>query len=247
MSNAARIDSGKSDDGRSDRGTPGGHASSGVEALIERLRDEGVQVGRNAAERIEAEAHHEAARILREAETRAKQIRETARQEAEALQKGGEEALRLAMRDTVLRLKADLADRFSDEVRRLIAAKMEQEAFLERLILEVAAQARAQAGVETGQAVEVALPRALVGPEELRRNPLELREGSLSHFVLSLAGNVLAEGVTFGVSADPNGRGIQLSLVGQEVRIDLTDETVAATLLAHLQPRFRAILEGMVK
>lgn len=224
-----------------------GFASSGVEALIERLRGEGVQAGQAEAERIVAEARREAARIVREAESRARAVREEAQQEAEAFRKGGEEALRIAMRDTVLRLKAELSDRFSDEVKRLIAAKMEQEAFLERLILEVAAQAREEAGIGAGQAVEVQLPKALVGPEELRRNPLELREGSLSHFVLSLAGNVLAEGVTFGVAAGSAGKGIRLSLKGKEVHIDLTDETVAATLLAHLQPRFRAILEGMVR
>jgi V/A-type H+-transporting ATPase subunit E len=224
-----------------------GLASSGVEALIERLREEGVQTGRAQAQRIEAEARHEASRIVREAEARAKAILESAQQETAALRKGGEEALRIAMRDTVLRLKADLSDRFSEEVRRLIAAKIEQEAFLERLILEVAAKARAAARVDAGQAIEVQLPRALVSPEELRRNPLELREGSLSHFVLSLAGNILAEGVTFGVAAGADARGIRLALKGQDVSIDLTDETVAATLLAHLQPRFRAILEGMVK
>jgi V/A-type H+-transporting ATPase subunit E len=229
-----------------DQGALEGLASSGVEALIERLREEGVQTGRAEARRIEAEARHEASRIVREAEARAKAILESAQQETEALRKGGEEALRIAMRDTVLRLKADLADRFSEEVRRLIAAKIEQEAFLERLILEVAAKAREAARVDAGQAIEIQLPRALVSPEELRRNPLELREGSLSHFVLSLAGNILAEGVTFGVAAG-DARGIRLALKGQDVSIDLTDETVAATLLAHLQPRFRAILEGMVK
>jgi len=224
-----------------------GFASSGVEALIERLRGEGVQVGRSEADRIIAEARREAGRLVREAEARAQAVREEAQREVEALRKGGEEALRIAMRDTVLRLKAELSDRFSDEVKRLIAAKMEQEAFLERLILEVAGQAREEAGVGAGQVVEVQLPKALVSPEELRRNPLELREGSLSHFVLSLAGNVLAEGVTFGVAAGTTDKGIRLSLEGKDVHIDLTDETVAATLLAHLQPRFRAILEGMVK
>lgn len=224
-----------------------GLASSGVEALIERLRGEGVEVGKSKAEHIVAQAKREAAGIVRDAETKARSLVEAAQKEAEALRKGGEEALRIAMRDTVLRLKAELSDRFSAEVKRLIAAKMEQEAFLERLILEVAAKAREEAGIGTGQAVEVQLPKALVSPEELRRNPLELREGSLSHFVLSLAGNVLAEGVTFGVAAGSDGKGIRLSLEGKEVQIDLTDETVAATLLAHLQPRFRAILEGMVK
>jgi V/A-type H+-transporting ATPase subunit E len=90
------------------------------------------------------------------------------------------------------------------------------------------------------------LPRALVGLEELRRKPLELREGSLSHFVLSVAGNVLAEGVTFGV-ADDDDKGIRLYLADKNVYIDVTDEAVAALLLQHLQPRFRAILEGTVK
>lgn len=221
-------------------------ASSGVEALIERLRDEGVAVGREEAGRIELDARRQAAQHIREAEARAQQILESARRETEALKKGGEEALRIAMRDTILRLKAELSDRFSDEVKRLISAEMEQEAFLQQLILEVAAIARAESGLDAGQAVEIQLPKALVSPAELRRNPLELREGSLSHFVLSLAGNVLAEGVTFSVDKQED-RGIRLYLKDKDVHIDLTDDKVAAILLAHLQPRFRAILEGTVK
>jgi len=221
-------------------------ASSGVEALIERLRDEGVASGRAQAEQIAAEARKQSDQLIQEAEARARAILESARLEAESLRKGGEEALRIAMRDTVLRLKAELSDRFSDEVKRLIAAEMEQETFIERLILEVAGRARQETGIDSGQAVEIQLPKALVGPEELRRNPLELREGSLSHFVLSLAGNVLAEGVTFAVDKT-DARGIRLYLRDKDVHIDLTDDKVAAILLAHLQPRFRAILEGTVK
>jgi V/A-type H+-transporting ATPase subunit E len=201
-------------------------ASSGVEALIERLREQGVEAGR--------------------AEVQAEELVDAARRETHALQTGGEEALRIAMRDTVLRLKVELTERFSAEVRRLIAVAMDQESFLKQLILEVAGRAREEAGVDAGEAVRVLLPRALVGLEELRRNPLELREGSLSHFVLSLAGNVLAEGVSFGVSGDDS-RGICLYLKDKDVTIDLTDEKVAMLLLQHLQPRFRAILEGTVK
>lgn len=221
-------------------------ASSGVEALIERLHGEGVGAGRAEAARIEAEAKRHAAQLVREAEIRAQQIIDAAHRDVDALKTGGEEALRIAMRDTVLRLKAELSNRFSDEVKRLIASEMEQRDFLQRLILEVAAKGRAEAGIDSGQAVEVQLPKALVSPEELRRNPLELREGSLSHFVLSLAGNVLAAGVTFAV-AEQEERGIRLYLKGKDVQIDLTDDKVAAVLLAHLQPRFRAILEGTVK
>jgi len=221
-------------------------ASSGVEALINRLRDEGVAAGRVAAEEIEADARRRAADIVRAAEDRAAQLVEQARKESDTLRKGGEEALHIAMRDTVLHLKGQLMERFNAEVRRLIAVAMNQEDFLQRLILEVAGRAREQAGVDAEQSVQVLLPRALVGVEELRRKPLELREGSLSHFVLSVAGNVLAEGVTFGV-ADDDEKGIRLYLEDKNVDIDVTDEAVAALLLQHLQPRFRAILEGTVK
>lgn len=221
-------------------------ASSGVEALIERLREEGVASGRAAAQEIEAEARRHAAQIVQEAKEHAAQLVAGARRESHALQQGGEEALRIAMRDTVLHLKGQLMEQFSAEVRRLIAVAMDQEEFLKQLILEVAGRAREQAGVDAGQPVRVLLPRALVGLEELRRNPLELSEGSLSHFVLSVAGNVLAEGVSFGVAED-DARGICLRLEDKNVEIELTDEAVSALLLQHLQPRFRAILEGTVK
>jgi V/A-type H+-transporting ATPase subunit E len=221
-------------------------ASSGVEALIERLREEGVASGRAAAQAIEAEARRQAAQIVQEAKEHAAQLVAGARRESHALQQGGEEALHIAMRDTVLHLKGQLMEQFSAEVRRLIAVAMDQEEFLRQLILEVAGRAREQAGVDTGQPVRVLLPRALVGLDELRRNPLELSEGSLSHFVLSVAGNVLAEGVSFGVAED-DARGIRLHLEDKNVEIELTDEAVSALLLQHLQPRFRAILEGTVK
>ena len=36
-------------------------------------------------------------------------------------------------------------------------------------------------------------------------------------------------------------------MVKGNIKIDLTDEAIAALLLQHLQPRFRAVLEGIVK
>lgn len=221
-------------------------ASSGVEALIERLQQEGVSAGRAEAERIEADARERAERIVADAERRATTLLDEARKQTAMLRKGGEEALQIAMRDTVLALKGHLTERFNAQVKRLIAVAMDQQDFIEALILEVAGRAREQAGVGDGQPVKVLLPRSLIGLEELRRKPLELREGSLSHFVLSIAGNELADGVSFGVT-DSDCRGIQLYLEDRDVRVDLTDEAVAALLLQHLQPRFRAILEGTVK
>lgn len=226
--------------------SPGSLPSSGVEALIARLREEGVSKGREQAERMEAEARQRAAEILREAEAEAKRLLTQARRETNSLKTAGEDALKLAMRDTVLQLRAMLTREVNEGVRRLITTELEREEFLQKLILEVARRGYDEAGIEPGDAIEVVLPHELVGIEELRRDPLELKEGSLSHFVVAVASEALQEGVTFSVS-DDEAAGIRICVKDKSLEIDLTDEKVAELILAHLQPRFRAILEGTVK
>ncbi len=223
-----------------------GLPSSGVEALIERLRDQGVSEGRRQAEELIAEARHEAEAILAEARREAEAILRQARSESERVRNAGEEALRSAMRDTVLKMKGHLSTRFSEEVRRLVAADMAQEAFMERLILEVAGRVRRDAGLDRAEQVEILLPEDVVGLEELRRHPEKLREGSLSHFVLTVANGLLRDGVELR-SSDRLEGGIRISLQGGEIQVDLTPDKVAEVLLEHLHPRFRAILEGTVK
>jgi V/A-type H+-transporting ATPase subunit E len=223
-----------------------GLPSSGVEALIDRLREEGVADGHRQADGLIAEARHEAEAIVAEAKHEAESILHQARVESERVRNAGEEALRTAMRDTVLKMKGHLSTRFSDEVRRLVAAEMAQEPFLQRLILEVAGRVRRDAGLEQAEQVEILLPEDVVGLEELRRHPEKLREGSLSHFVLSVASGLLHDGVELR-SNDRLEGGIRISLQQGEIQVDLTPDKVAEVLLEHLHPRFRAILEGTVK
>ena len=223
-----------------------GLVSSGVDNLIRRLREDGVSEGQAEAGRIIAEARVRAAKIVVEAEHKANQTTAQARQEADAYRKGGEDALHLAMRDTVLTLKGQLTQVVSDQVRRLITQEMHQENFLIRLILEVAGKVRSESGLDAESDVEVLLPSHLIGVEDLRKDPLDLSEGTLSHFIVSVANNVLRDGFEL-KSDDGIDCGIRLYLKEKEVHIDLTDEAVAGVLLEHLQPRFRAILEGMIK
>lgn len=225
-----------------------GLASSGVEALIERLREQGVDEGRREAEKIIAEAHARATEIERNAEQKAKQITDAAMQKADRLKTGGREALRVAMRDTVLRLRTELTETISENVRRLITTEMDKQDFVRQLIRDVAGQVRERAGVDQGERIKVIVPRHLIAPDELRQHPLELHEGGMTHFVLNIAGEALREGVTIGICDDQLcSKGIRLYLEDKDVRIDLTDTSVAELLLAHLQPRFRAVLEGTVK
>jgi V/A-type H+-transporting ATPase subunit E len=220
--------------------------SSGVDRLIERLRDEGVEEGRTRADEIISEAERRARGIVDDAEREARTVLEQARADARNLRTAADDALRVAMRDAVLDLKQQLADRFAGEVGRLVAEGMRDPELLKRLILEVAGRARDDAGLDGEHSAEVLLPRDVIGLDELRKRPEELSEGALSRFVLQATGDLLRDGVTFGRSAGAEG-GIRIELTEHGISLDLSDRAVAGVILAHLQPRFRALLEGVVR
>lgn len=228
---------------RSRRDTPV-EVASGVEALISRLRDEGVQNGRTEAAQIVSDAQAKANAIVKQAQEDAKQIVSKAREEAENLKRAGREALELAFRDTVLALKTQLSQRFAGEVSRLVGEEQQKQELLEKMILEIASREKAE--VAQSQEVEILLPDKVAGLEELSRNPEELEQGILTHFVRLTSQDMLRQGVSFGVAKD-NQNGLKVRLVDREVILDLTDRAVADAILEYLQPRFRALLEGVVK
>ncbi len=219
--------------------------AAGIEALIQRLRAEGVAEGEAEANRLVADAEARAREIVEAARTEAAAERAQAQAEAERLKRGGEEALKIAMRDAVLELSASLSHRFAERIEARLQALTEDDATLERMILAVAGRARAEAGADAAERLEIVLPRAAVGLDDLRRNPEELRAGTLSHFVASEAAAMLREGVTFSRAGDGTG-GIRMVLTEEGLSVDLTDAAIAELILAHLQPRFRALLEGVV-
>jgi len=220
--------------------------SNGVDELIARLREEGVTAGREEADRILSEARAEATLILDRATAEARDRLEAARKEADAYGAAGEEALKTAMRDTVLDMKAGLMKQFSQDVKRLVSHEMKNPDVLKRMILEVAGRVHDGAGMSDDDGLELILPESVVGLEELRSDPAELEKGDLTRFVFGLTGEMLRDGVSFS-SSDEVSAGIRVQVKDKDVTFDLTEEAVAALLLEHLQPRFRAILEGIVK
>lgn len=220
--------------------------SSGVDELIAKLRDEGVSAGRAEADSIVGDARAQAKKILDNANADARDRIEVARKESDAYRAAGEAALKTAMRDTVLDMKTALMERFSSDLKRLVSHQMQDPEVLKQMILEVAGRTRADGEVGDADELEVILPEEVVGLEELRVNPEELRKGRMTKFVLGLTGEMLREGVAFSGSQDI-AAGIQIQLKDKDITLDLTEKAVAALLLQHLQPRFRAILEGIVK
>jgi V/A-type H+-transporting ATPase subunit E len=214
--------------------------SAGVDALIGRLRDSGIAQGQAQADALVAAARQEAAEIVAAAHREADAILVHAKEEGGKLQAAAQDALALASRDTVLAMESQLVDLFHDMLRRLVKGVLEDTAFLQRLILEVAGAAAPQGG-----RIEVLLPPTVVSLDELRKRPEAATPGTLMHFVLSAGGGLLREGVTFGVSEDVQA-GIRVKLAGEDMQVELTEGAISKLLLQHMLPRFRALLRGAV-
>jgi V/A-type H+-transporting ATPase subunit E len=217
--------------------------ASGVDELIGRLRDEGVEEGRARAEKVIDEAEARATWIVAQAREEADGMLEKALLETKRNQQATEEALRTAARDALLSVKAELTHRFTGKVRRLVSDSVSKEAMLEKMILELVGRMRDD--IDEAEPVEVILPRDVIGIDDLRRKIGELKEGVLSQFVQAQATDMVREGVDFGISQE-DGNGFHLRLSNGEIELDLSDRALADLLLEHLQPRFRALLEGIV-
>ena len=216
--------------------------SVGVQELVEKLRNQGVQSGRAEADKITSEAKTQAALLIKEAEKKAETIVGKAREEANFITKAGTEALQLAERNAILELKSFLLDTFSAQLQAAVSHSMSNEQLLEKMIVEVAGQ-NSLRGEENVTAV---LPQKIIGVDELRENPELLKEGGMLEFSMDQAGTMLQKGVTFAVG-DENQTGITFRLKDKDIEVELSEEAVASVLLRHLQPRFRALLEGIIK
>jgi len=221
-------------------------ASSGVETLIQRLKTEGVVAGQEKAEAIVTDAQKRAKWIIEEAELEARNIRDKAKKEAEAFKSAGQDALNLAVRDALIKLRDSLLNSFSQEVMRVVGKEMSEQDFLQQIILSLASTVRGKTAMDQNQKIIFSLPEETIGVDQLRQNPKELEQGALTYYTASIAANLLRKGVSFKLTPDIKS-GLSVRLVDDAIIIDFTDEVVTDLLLEHLQPRFRALLQGIVK
>ncbi|MBO6508721.1 MAG: hypothetical protein JJ979_09635 [Roseibium sp.] len=220
-------------------------AGAGVQALIDRLKSEGVAAGKSEGDEILAKARAKAEEIVSDAQSRADALLAKARAEAAKEKAATEDGLKVAARDLVLSMRNELGERIQQEAGRLVATTLADEDFLQKLILAMAANAKDNASVSETEPMEIVLPDKVVTFEELKQSPEAVEPGTLTHFVIALAGEALREGVTF--STEPGLDGIRVKLTDRDVSIDLTEEAIATLLRKHLQPRLRAVMEGVLR
>jgi V/A-type H+-transporting ATPase subunit E len=170
----------------------------------------------------------------------------------------GVEDLITRLRDQGVAAGKTEADRLVQEAKDKAAALLQDAETQAKAVLQKAhseADALRQAGQEalelafrdTVIALRSELSRRFAGEvQRLVREEEQLENGTLTRFVRLMSQKMLRDGVEFGKAGD-NATGLRLRLVDRDIVLDLSDKAVADVILAHLQPRFRALLEGVVK
>jgi V/A-type H+-transporting ATPase subunit E len=228
-----------------DKATP---ISQGVETLIERLKNEGITAGKSEAEKIIKEAQEQAAKIINDARTEAKKIVEQGHNKIMQEKQAALDALQLAARNMRLELRQRLIDRFKEEVKRLIHKELTNEATIHQLILLIALDTAEQLQKFKQQNIEIQLPATVLEFDEIRKNPKLLENDPLKLFVQGVTHQFLKSGISMRVDKSNQAEtGIKVHIVGEDVEFDLSENAISELLMKHLQPRFRALLEGLLQ
>jgi len=217
-----------------------GDNSRGIQELITVLKEKGVSAGKTEGVRIIADAEQRADWILEQAREEASQLLQKANEDADFIRNAGKEALLTAFRDIKLRLKDELTNQFASQLKMLITHEMQSPDALKQLLISAATNTTIP-----DEDMVIHLPDKVMGLEDLRQNPAALDKGALIEVLSEVTRKLLQSQVTF--KPEPSGnQGIVFSLRDGEIFIELTDEALTKLLLTHLQPRFRALLEGVI-
>jgi V/A-type H+/Na+-transporting ATPase subunit E len=210
--------------------------TSGVQELIDRIRTTGVQAAEEEADRLLRHARQQATETIAQAKAEADAMQEKARTEIEAYRLASTEALRLAVRDTVLDLKARVMARFEEFVKRLVISATRDKELVRSIVLVLAGHA-AEEFIKDKE-IEVRISNSLL---EGFTGPVFKDEGKLA--ILGLSSDMLREGLELMSDSDIEG-GARVRLVQDKLEIDLSDRAVARMISERMLPRFKAILEG---
>ncbi len=107
-----------------------------LESFVKTLESEGVDAGRKAAQKIEAEAHRNADQIIAQGKAQAEQIIEKANSEAKTIKSRMESSLELAARDAVLMLR----QRISEQLQTLLQLHVEKTLGNNEILIDILRQ-----------------------------------------------------------------------------------------------------------
>ncbi|MCQ9377914.1 hypothetical protein [Methyloversatilis sp. XJ19-49] len=205
-------------------GPPMGH---GIESLIERLRTEGIDAGRQQAQQFIAQAQAEIDALRAGARAEAEGLLEAARERIRIEQEASLGAIRLAFRDSVLRLKEDFLQQFGERLQRHVQTELADPELLRRLLIAL---------------VQPMFPDPAQPSDRTPQTMSMPSEADLEALARDGEARLLSEGLELLPAAQ--GSGLRICMVAGDMEVHVTDEALSALLLEHLLPKVRRHLDG---
>lgn len=198
-----------------------------IESFIKKLQAEGVDAGKEAAEKIRKEADKAAEEIIADAQNEANKIVAKAKEDAEWTLSRAQTQLEMAIRDTILKLRKSLSDILSALLIQRIEEKLSEADYLGEIVREViVAYARADAGQQTPIEINVS--------QKMRD---KLNENVLHDLLKNLKGDT----DTMGLRATLSKAGFEYKIHGATVEVSA--ESVSEMLLEMVTPALQEVIE----
>ncbi len=201
-----------------------------IEAFVERLQADGVEAGEASAEKIRAEAEQQAEQIIEDARAQAERTIAEAKAECEKRHLRSQTELKLAARDTVVRLRETLELALRSVLSVGVGPILNDAGFLQELLRDLVSQ-YVKADLEGAEAVQVNVSKEM--------------QQKLAHWAIE---TIRAEHGTHGPVVELHG---SLAAAGFEYSIgegtaEITLDSVVNVLSELVNKELREILTGVV-
>jgi V/A-type H+-transporting ATPase subunit E len=198
-----------------------------IESFIKKLQAEGVDAGKEAAEKIMKEAEQAAEEIIADAKNEAEKIVAKAKEDAEWKLSHARTQLELAIRDTILKLRESLSDILSALLTQRAEEKLSEADYLGDILHEViVAYARADADKQTPIEINVS--------KKMRD---KLNEDVLHDLLKNLKGDT----DTMGLRATLSKAGFEYKIQGATVEVNA--DSVSELLSEMVTPALQEVIE----
>lgn len=201
-----------------------------IEAFVETLKSEGVDAGKKAAEKIEADAQAQAEQIIAQAKAKADQIVADAETEASKIKSRMDSSLELATRDALLALKEKLSQLLNALLSKEVGKALSKEDTLASVLQEVI-PAYAKSNAKGSVSAEISVPDKLKG---------KLLDSALKDLVKALKN----DGIQAEVKSSLSQAGFEYKIEGSTVEVSA--DSVTALLGEMIDPELRHILDSAI-
>jgi V/A-type H+-transporting ATPase subunit E len=198
-----------------------------IESFVKTLESEGVDAGRKAAQKIEAEAKQKAEKIIAEAGETANQIIAEAQAEAEKVKARMNSSLELATRDAILLLREKLSRQLETVLKLNVEKTLSEEETLVHVLREVI-PASAKAVTESKSATEISISH------DMKSRLLEAALRELAHSLKS-------RNIRMDVDYDLAKNGFEYKVEGSTVEVSTA--SVTSLLAEMIDPELQQFLE----